>query len=775
MLERQKIVFNLPLPLCFALGFLFFSVVSSDIPLGSKISVAVNDYWVSSNGDFAFGFFNSSDQPNQYSAGILFNSDSIPVSKRTFVWVVAGADGAVGCNSYLELTQAGDLVLFDSSMGVTVWTSNTSHFSVASAALLDNGNLILQNRDQQVVWQSFKTPSDTLLPGQNFSISETLRAASKNSISSYYSLSMDSSGQLRLRWESAVIYWTGGSGTSSTVGNRASLTSNGALQLLDQRYRPVWTVFGADHNDSSVSFRFLRLDVDGNLRMYSWVKASRSWLPVWQAIPNQCDVFATCGLCGICVFTEAGSTICKCPYGSNNDSNSKCLAPYKPKCVTGNTMIKLEHTSLYGLYPPNDSITHTSLEQCKTSCLNDPLCTSVTVTNDGTAQCIAKQTIYITGYSYPSLRSISFVKKCSDEDPIAVLPPNTPKSSPSSPQSSLFKRSRGYCIPCLIGAASGTLGAFVVIQIGIGLCIFIRRRAIKKASTLAYKGPHSQGLIVFSYTEIQDLTGNFKNRIGSKTFKGMLPDSRPVAIKDMRATITEKQFRGVVSVIGNIHHKNLVKLEGYCCESGHKYLVYEFAKNGSVDKWMEEAKPSNGLTWSKRMETCLGVAKAMAYLHTGCREFVSHGNLNWENVVLDEELVVKVTEFGLGRLCCGTIASTGAAGDIGSFGEMVLVMVSGQRGAEVVSEWAYKEWAEGRAEGVVDGRIEDGVNRNELERALRIAFWCLQRDERMRPSMGEVVMVLDGSSPVDPPPPPFICHRRWLPVEEEGLESDLET
>ncbi|KAJ4971461.1 hypothetical protein NE237_004560 [Protea cynaroides] len=774
MLERDKSSFNLSLLLCFALAFLFFSVVSSHIPLGSKISVAVNDYWVSSNGDFAFGFFNrsesASDQPGRYSAGILFNSGSIPVTKRTFAWV-AGGDVAVGCNSYLELTQAGDLILFDSLKGVTVWTSNTSHFSVASAVLLDNGNLILQNRDQQIVWQSFKTPSDTLLPGQNFSFSETLRAASKNSISSYYTLSMNASGQLRLRWESNVIYWTSGIGTSSTVGIGASLDSNGALQLLDQRNIPVWTTFGSDHNDSSVSFRFLRLDVDGNLRMYSWVEASSSWRPVWQAVSNQCDVFATCGLYGICVFNEDGSTLCNCPYGANNDSYSKCLAPYKQTCATVSTMIKLEHTFLYGIYPPNDSITHASLEQCRTSCLKDPLCTSVTVTNDGTGQCRAKQTAYITGSSHPSLRSISFVKKCSD--PMAVLPINIPTLSapltPSAPSAS----SRGYCVPCLIGAALGTFGAFVVVQIGIGLCIFRRIRAIKKASDLAYRSPHSRGLIIFSYTEIKDLTGNFKNRLGSKTFKGMLPDSKPVVIKDLRATITEKQFRGVVSVVGSIQHKNLVKLEGYCCESGHKYLVYEFAKNGSVDKWMEEANPSKRLTWSNRMEICQGVARAMAYLHTGCRDFVNHGNLNWKNVILDEELVPKLTGFGLGKICGGTRASDGAAGDIGSFGEMVLVMVSGRQGAEDVSEWAYKEWAEGRAERVVDGKIEDGLDRNELERALRIAFWCLQGDERLRPSTVEVVMVLEGTLSVDPPPPPFVC-RRSLWVEEEGLESELE-
>ncbi|KAM1096741.1 hypothetical protein ACFX19_014492 [Malus domestica] len=72
-------------------------------------------------------------------------------------------------------------------------------------------------------------------------------------------------------------------------------------------------------------------------------------------------------------------------------------------------------------------------------------------------------------------------------------------------------------------------------------------------------------------------------------------------------------------------------------------------------------------------------------------------------------------------------------------------------------EWAYKEWLQGHPENVVDRKIIGGFIPQELERALRIAFWCVQIDERRRPPMREVVKVLDSTLSVDPPPPPFSC------------------
>ncbi|KAG9449405.1 hypothetical protein H6P81_009370 [Aristolochia fimbriata] len=754
---RRVFLLHLLLFLCFLVA-LSFSLVRAQVLLGSKMSVPENNYWVSPKGCFAFGFFNRLDQTNGYNVGIRFNSDSIPSHEQTVVWI-AGADVSVSSDSYIHLTTAGDLVLYDSSKGVVVWSSNTSHLSVASASLLDNGNLVLLDRNQSIVWDSFGTPTDTLLPGQRLLVPQTLRAASRNHMSSYYTLSINTTGYLKLNWETSVTFWEIGSSSQTITG--AVFTENGALQVLDDKSRPVLSRFAQDHNDSSVIYRFLRLDVDGNLRMYSWSEASKSWSPVWQAVKNQCDVFATCGLRGICVFNESATTLCKCPFQPKNDSNSECLAPNNRECTSGFFMLALRHTFLYGLYPPNDLVNRSSLEDCKKSCLEDPLCSSVTVMGDGTGECRFKQTRFITGYQHPAMPSISYVKACSD--PTAAFPGEVPApvSSTQHPQNS---KSRGVCLSCLIAAVSGTLCAFVLVQIGIGLYIR-RRKIIEKRGISAFKELNSRGLTALSYSEIKDISKNFKNQLGPGMFKGVMPDNRPVVIRNLKDSqlgidTEEKHFRCAVSVISCIHHKNLVKLEAYCCEAEHRYLVYEYAKNGSVAKWLEDPKLSKRLTWKKRMEICIGVARAMTYLHTGCRVFVNHGDLKLQNVLLDEEMVTKLTDFGLGKFVGVTSSDVRAAeNDVAMFGEMIISLISGRLGTDDTLRWSYEEWSSGCGWKVADTRIDGGVDSDELERALRIAFWCVQEDERFRPGMGEVVKVLEGTLAVDLPPSPFTQQR----------------
>ncbi|KAJ4706432.1 Protein kinase [Melia azedarach] len=765
MLQQEIFFLTSTFMLCIFVGLLFQEVVSQ-IPLGSKLSVVGNDLWLSSNGDFALGFFNRSDQPNQFSVGIRFNSRSIPVDKRKVVWV-AGADAAVGNRSYFQLTQDGRLLLFDASKGVTVWTTKTSQSSVASAILRDDGNLVLLNDKKDIVWQSFDTPSDTLLPGQKLSAYKTLRAASTDPVSSYYSLYMNDLGQLQLKWETSVNYWN--IGRPSHLNLSAVLTSNGTLQLVDQNLEPILSVFGEDH-DESVNFRFLRLDADGNLRMYSWLEVSQSWRSVWQAVENQCNVFATCGESGVCVFDASGSPACKCPFKYTSASNSKCVLPYPQECKSGYTWVAFEHMSLYGMYPANDSISQSSLQQCKDICLHDPRCRAVTFTNNRTAECRMIVTGYVSGFSDPSVSSVSFVKKCTFPDPIAADPSFRMNSLPVSP----VKQSYGLCIPCLIGAASGTFVVFIVIQMGIGFWLYRKRKSIRRDAALAFTGPKLKGLIMLSFCEIKELSENFKYQMGPKMFRGMLPDNQPVAIKELNATVEARKFRSAMSKIGNIHHKNLLKLEGFCCEFSHRYLVYEFARNGSLDKYIEDPKLCKKLTWKKRADICSSVARALCYLHTECREFVSHGNLRSKHVVLDENYEAKVTEFGLGIFHGEALVyGTSAAKDVEDFGKIVLILVSGCLEVEDISEWAYNEWMEGRPETIVDKRLDGRVDPKELERVLRIAFWCLQIDERMRPSMGEVLNVLEGTLTVDPPPSPFTCPN---PVEEEeSAESGLDS
>ncbi|CAK8543268.1 unnamed protein product [Lathyrus sativus] len=748
---------RLTLLLCVSFGFLLHPAVTAVIPLGSKLSVVDNNCWVSTNGDFAFGFFNITNEPNQFSVGIRFNSKSIPYSQQTLVWI-AGGHVKVSNVSYFQLTPQGELVLFDSLHGVTAWTSGTGNRSVVSAVLHDNGNLVLIDAKQKVIWQSFDNPSDTLLPGQRLSVSKYLRASSKDLETSYYSLYLNASGRLQLRWESNIVYWTSES-HSSTENLTASITSDGSFQLQDQHSKAVWSVFGEDHNDS-VSYRFLRLDFDGNLRLYSWMEDSQSWGSVWQAVDNQCKVFATCGERGVCVFNASGSAECRCPF--KTIETNKCLVPNKQDCASGTEMKVYKNIYLYGIYPPDDSIVTSSLQQCEELCQNDSQCTVATFSNIGSPQCSIKKTKYITGYEDSSLTSVSFVRSCADPFAVNLSFTMSPPSEPSPHR---------LCVSCLVGAASGTFVIVGFVQLGIVFFICRRKGSTMRRVTLAFTVPNSKGLMVLSFAEIKSVTGDLKNQVGPNMFKGVLPSNRVIAIKDLNASIDERKFRSAVLKIGNIHHKNLMKLEGYCCELNHRYLVYEYTKNGSLDKYLDDCTLCKKLTWRKRVEICSSVAKAICYLHSGCREFISHGNLKCENVMLDENSAAKVSDYGFAIVDGeATYCGFSAEKDVADFGKLVLTLLTGCRDHEQVSEWAYKEWLEGRATNVVDKRIDGGANSDELERALRIAFWCVQLDEHKRPSMEEVVRVLDGTLNVDPPPPPF--HLAFDP-QENGSESEI--
>ncbi|KAK4757375.1 hypothetical protein SAY87_018676 [Trapa incisa] len=758
------------------IGLSVLILAIAEIPLGLKISVFDNKRWVSSNGDFAIGFFNTTSQPYQYSVGIRFNSDSIPESGRTVVWV-AGGDLAVGNMSYFQITEGGEFIIFDSTIGVVAWSSKTSQQSVSSAVLQDDGNFVLLNQGKEIVWQSFDSPSDTLLPGQRLPMFRPLRAARVDSLSSYYSLYMNASGVLQLRWESNVTYWTGGNPSSDQSNRSVVLTTDGSLQILETGSdQPVMALFGDDHNDT-VKFRLLRLDVDGNLRMYSWDQIMVTWRPVWQAVENQCNVFATCGGQGICSLNASGSVHCLCPYNFQPSSKSRCLVPYQEGCRWGSVMLKYENTFLHGMYPPNDSDITSSLQSCKDSCAKNPACTAATFTNDGSGQCFTETTRYLTGYTDNSIAAVSFVKKCSD--PTAV-DPNLPRPSPKTEAaSSVEESSYKICIPCVVGASTVTFISFLLIQLGAVIFIYKRRKSIWMKTISVLKNGNSKGLVVFTLAEINEITGDFKHRIGPKMYKGMLSNRQAVAVKDLGSVVENRKSRAAILKIGNIHHRNLVKLEGYCCESSQRYLIYEYAKNGSVAAYIEDPELAKRLTWRKRMDVCVSVARAVCYLHTECREFMGHGNLKSSNVVLDEYFEAKVSEYGLTGLRAESAESASSAlsaaeKDVEDFGTLVMELVSGCRDVGMLLVSFYEQWRDGMAGDLVCKGIEE-VDPGELERAIRIAFWCLQVDERLKPSMGEVVKVLEGTLSVDPPPPPFPGQHRPLTGVEDGSSSSSDS
>lgn len=271
-----------------------------------------------------------------------------------------------------------------------------------------------------------------------------------------------------------------------------------------------------------------------------------------------------------------------------------------------------------------------------------------------------------------------------------------------------------------------------------------------------------------TYLEIQELTENFRHKLSPTVFKGTLSSMRPVIIKRLDVETTEKEFRKVLSIIGSTRHKNLVSLHGFCYEDQQRLLVYEYVNNGSLHQWLfGSIKQGKDLNWQRRLEIATGIAHAIAYLHMDCHECIAHSNLKLENVMLDDKFMPKLTDYGLKRLSEGTSNQSTTSSesdpeqDVFSFGMMLLEIITGKRypsdgslGKEKIGKWVFEEYQMGNLDSIVDCRMGCNWNWFQVENALRIAFWCIQEQLFSRPSIREVVKVLEGTFAVDKPPIP---------------------
>ncbi|KAI3450897.1 hypothetical protein Pfo_007562 [Paulownia fortunei] len=743
-----------PLMLLF-LCSVFSGVFSDDftmasVPLGFEVNGFDRDKnWVSKNGVFAFGFLEI-DGVDEYVVGVKYNlGDKVA---NLPVWTVGGGL-RVSVNSTFRLAIDGRLVLMNNPSRITMWSSNTSTLGVQKASLLDNGNFVLLSSKDEVLWESFGSPTNTLLPGQSLNYPQNLRAPSTRSISSYYNLVISQAGELELVWEHNVTYWR-----SHFSSNEARFDSDGVLGLYDDLNRVVWSVSSKDYGDPSVTLRHLRIDRDGNLRIYSWDDATRTWKAVWQAVQDQCNVFGSCGLYSVCGYNSSGP-VCDCLYSDSlewgisssavDSGGSGCKRMVDlGNCRMHTSMLAMKQTVLYGLYPSHDVEMLLSETACKEYCSNDTTCIAATSMNDGSGRCTIKRTSFVSGYKTAYIHAVSFLKVCSVPQAAAAQGANRRGNAESISSSKK-----------LVGAIALIVLLTVSVILSIQILVFwllYHRQKIKVRTRIpfgkdAQMNPHYSVLVRLSFEEIKELTNNFANQLGTSVFRGVLPNKTPIVAKVLKdVVVSEKEFRVTVSTLSGTHHRNLAAVKGFCFEQANKFLLYEFVPNGSLDNWLFNPKEDhNEQIWQQKLDIALGVARALAYLHSECQKCITHGNLKLENVLLDENLVPKVTDFGLQDFLMKQAASSSESPserDIYMLGQMFLQIVTCKM--EVVGENVQK--------------ILDQVNQEQkfvnvesleaIERIARISFWCMQNQPFLRPSIGEVVKVLEGTLSVDRPP-----------------------
>ena len=791
-MEKPSLPSTVLTNLCFIPLFLasLASASQSTLSIGSSLSVEDDsDILISQNGSFTCGFHEVGD--NAYVFSIWFSNSA----NKTIAWTANRDRPVNGHGSRISFRGDGSVVLTDVDDTV-VWSTNTSSTQADIMQLLDSGNLVIKGTDSKTLWQSFDSPTDTLLATQPITKNANLVSAmASGSVSSgYYSFIFDNYNVMSLIYdgpEISSVYWP--NPDYDVFQNGRTKYNSSRFGVLDEEGRFTASdrlAFNASDMGPQIKRR-LTLDYDGNLRLYSLNESSRNWSISWEAFPKLCDVHGLCGKNGICVYTPS-KTVCSCPPGYKmsdpTDWRKGCEPVFNTSCEKSERwkFVEVRQTDYWG-YDLNFT-SSVSLESCKNLCKKDCSCEGIQY-KIGSGNCYTKSALF-NGRSSPDNPGTMYLKvprsiPTSRESTIEVHEPSCNSSktdAKGSPYESKDGRTKWVYFYWLIGAFGLTEFLFIT----CGWWFVFGREQKHTSLEEGYKMISSQ-FKRFTYKELKRVTENFKEELGrggsGAVYKGVLDDKRMVAVKKLEDVIEgEEEFWAEVSVIGKIYHMNLVRMWGFCSEGSHKLLVYEHVENGSLNKHLFNShRESSFMRWHVRFKIVEGVAKALAYLHHECLEWIIHCDVKPENILLDSNFEPKIADFGLAKLSKrGGVGSDfsqirgtrgymapewtsnlpiTAKADVYSFGVVLLEVVMGSR----VSDWMMdvdKE-VDGELMGLVkmlkgklasgeeswigdfiDGRLKGEFNCKQAKLMVEIAVSCLEEERTRRPTMDSVVQML---------------------------------
>ncbi|KAI5065713.1 hypothetical protein GOP47_0020408 [Adiantum capillus-veneris] len=358
----------------------------------------------------------------------------------------------------------------------------------------------------------------------------------------------------------------------------------------------------------------------------------------------------------------------------------------------------------------------------------------------------------------------------------------------------------------VVGGVVGGVAAFALVMLAI--CCFCRQRAkvVKQPTSswvpLPMHGGHSISLVskttvvsgagsyassaqssmgrIFSFSEILEATHNFDETlvIGvggfGKVYQGELDDGITVAIKrgNPRSEQGIMEFQTEIEMLSKLRHRHLVSLIGYCKENQEMVLVYELMANGPLRSHLYGANLSP-LSWRQRLEICIGAARGLHYLHTGATQSIIHRDVKTTNILLDENLVAKVSDFGLsktGPSLDQTHVSTAVKGSFGyldpeyfrrqqlteksdvySFGVVLMEVLCARpainpalpRDQVNIAEWAMHWQSKGMLDQIIDPHLVGSISMESLSKFGETAEKCLAEDGISRPPMGQVLWNLE--------------------------------
>ncbi|MED6167529.1 hypothetical protein PIB30_003501 [Stylosanthes scabra] len=738
----------------------------------SMQSISDGDTIVSADETFALGFFSPGTSKNRY-LGIWFNKDPA----KTVAWVANREKPLTHSSGVLMLNDTGILLLLDHNNSL-IWSSNTTRSLLNPIAKLSNsGNLVVQESSNSVatkedfVWQSFDYPCDTLLPGQK--LGRNLKTGQNRFLTSWnssddpfpgsYTLEFNVNGypQLVLKEGTSIRFragsWNGDqfSGTPQLKGN------SGFRYIFVSNEEEIYFMY--ELINSSIPHRVF-LTPEGINERSEWNTDTMSWTNLAKLPADDCDYYETCGAYSSCNINNYPMCSCLEGFVQDNDNKKKqqglsdgCVRRTSLDCY-GDGFLKYS-----GLKFPDTERSwfsrNMSIEDCKMLCLKN-------------CSCMAYAALDISEGGSGCLMWFGDLNDIKD-------------LSPDSLQDIYIRM-------------AATELAFIV----------FRWKMLRKG-VICDQHEEDLQLPLFDMSTISSATNNFStdNILGKGGFgpvyKGVLKDGKEIAVKRLLQTSSQgiQEFKNEVMHIAKLQHRNLVKLLGCSIYAEERLLVYEFMPNKSLDYFIFDEKKGMLLDWPARLHIINGIARGLLYLHQDSRHRIIHRDLKAANVLLDDEMNPKISDFGLARSFGGNEAEAntqhvvGTYGylspeyvidgvystksDVFSFGVLVLEIVSGKRNQGFNHQdhhfnllgHAWRLFMEGKGYELICGAIKDTSNLFAVVRSINVGLLCVQQNPDDRPSMSTVVLMLSSESALPQPKMPGFFTEREMGGDASSSSS----